>query len=81
MQLLRHFWNAAAALDSAAHNLDEGRRFPLCRPEPLRDLFQGAGLKDVEVRPIDIATDFRDFEDYWQPFLADKARPPDTSDR
>jgi SAM-dependent methyltransferase len=76
MQLMRHFWNAAAALDSAAHDLDEGRRFPLCQPEPLHDLFQGAGLRDVEVRPIDIATNFRDFEDYWQPFLGGQGPAP-----
>ena len=54
MQLMRHFWNAAAALDPAAYDLDEGRRFPICHPEPLRELFQGAGLRQVEVRPIDI---------------------------
>jgi hypothetical protein len=76
MQLMRHFWNAAAALDPAAHDLDEGRRFPLCRPGPLHDLFQGAGLRDVEVRPIDIATNFRDFEDYWQPFLGGQGPAP-----
>ena len=76
MQFMRHFWNAAAALDPTASDLDEGRRFPLCQPEPLRDLFQGAGLKDVAVRPIDIATDFRDFDDYWQPFLGGQGPAP-----
>ena len=69
MQLMRHFWNAAAALDPLAYDLDEGRRFPLCQPDPLRELFQQAGLGGVEVRPIDIATDFRDFDDFWSPFL------------
>ena len=69
MQLMRHFWNAAAALDPRAYDLDEGRRFPLCQPEPLKQLFQAAGLKDVAVRPIDIAMDFRDFDDFWLPLL------------
>ena len=32
MQFMRHFWNAAAALDPIADDLDEGRRFPLCNP-------------------------------------------------
>ena len=32
MQLMRHFWNAAVALDPNAFDLDEGRRFPLCQP-------------------------------------------------
>ena len=53
MQLMRRFWDAAAALDPAAVELDEGRRFPICRPEALERLFKGAGLADVEVRAID----------------------------
>ncbi len=76
MQLMRHFWNAAAALDPAAHDLDEGRRFPICQPAPLRELFQNAGLRDVEVRPVDIPTDFRDFDDYWSPFLGGQFPAP-----
>jgi hypothetical protein len=59
-----------------ARDLDEGRRFPLCQPEPLHDLFHSAGLGAVEVRPIDIATDFRDFDDYWQPFLGGQGPAP-----
>ena len=76
MQLMRHFWNAAAALDPAARDLDEGRRFPICQPEPLTELFQNAGLRGVEVRPIDIAADFRDFDDYWSPFLGGQGPAP-----
>ncbi len=76
MQLMRHFWNAAAALDPAAYDLDEGRRFPICQPDPLRELFQSAGLDDVKVRPIDIATDFQDFDDYWSPFLGGQGPAP-----
>ncbi|HEX3140641.1 MAG TPA: methyltransferase domain-containing protein, partial [Rhizobacter sp.] len=30
MQLMRHFWDAAVALDPQALPLDEARRFPLC---------------------------------------------------
>jgi SAM-dependent methyltransferase len=76
MQLMRHFWNAAAALDPAAYTLDEGRRFLLCQPAPLAQLFQDAGLRAVEVRPIEIATDFRDFDDYWSPFLGGQGPAP-----
>ncbi|HEV8627714.1 MAG TPA: methyltransferase domain-containing protein [Acidimicrobiia bacterium] len=76
MQLMRYFWDAAVALDPAARELDEGVRFPLCRPEPLRALFQEAGLTDVEVRPVDISTPFRDFDDYWTPFLGGQAPAP-----
>jgi SAM-dependent methyltransferase len=76
MQLMRHFWNAATALDPAASELDEGRRFPLCQPNPLKELFQQVELKEVEVRPIDIATDFQDFDDYWAPFLGGQGPAP-----
>jgi SAM-dependent methyltransferase len=76
MQLMRHFWNAAAALDPAAAQLDEGRRFPICHPDRLAELFRGAGLKGVAARPIDIPTDFRAFDDYWQPFLGGQGPAP-----
>lgn len=70
MAMLRHFWDAATALDPAAEALDEGRRrFPICRPEPLREHWESAGLADVAVEPIDVPMAFRDFDDYWLPFL------------
>jgi SAM-dependent methyltransferase len=76
MELMRHFWDAAVALDPAARELDEGRRFPLCQPGPLADLLRDAGLSDVEVRAIDVPTVFRDFDDYWSPFLGGQAPAP-----
>jgi SAM-dependent methyltransferase len=76
MQLMRYFWNAAVALDPAAVELDEGRRFPLCRPEPLTSLFEHVGLARVEARAIDVPTTFRDFDDYWSPFLGGQGPAP-----
>jgi len=76
MELMRHFWDAAAALDPAAAKLDEGARFPLCRPEALSERFAGAGLKDVQVRAIDIPTPFASFDDYWEPFLGGQGPAP-----
>lgn len=76
MQLMRYFWDAAIALDRQAESLDEGRRFPICRPEPLSNLFQGAGLTDIDVRAIDVPTVFRDFDDYWTPFLGGQGPAP-----
>lgn len=69
MELIRYFFDAAVAFNTEATEHDEGRRFPICRPEPLRALFEDAGLRDVEVRNIDVPTHFRDFDDYWAPFL------------
>lgn len=76
MELMRHFWDAAVALDPAVHELDEGRRFRICRPEPLAALFRTVGLTEVEPRAIDVATVFRDFDDYWSPFLGGQAPAP-----
>ncbi|HZD19456.1 MAG TPA: SAM-dependent methyltransferase, partial [Burkholderiales bacterium] len=76
MQLMRYFWDAAVDLNPGAQPLDEGVRFPLCHPEALAALFRGAGLQDVEVRAIDAPTPFRDFDDYWTPFLGGQAPAP-----
>jgi ubiquinone/menaquinone biosynthesis C-methylase UbiE len=76
MQMLRHFWNAVAALDPAARELDEGWRFAICNPNSLKYLFEHAGLSQVEIRPIDISADFKDFDDYWLPFLGGQGPAP-----
>jgi hypothetical protein len=64
------------ALDTNAAPLAEGARVPMCAPAPLTELFTQAGLADVEVRPIDVATRFRDFDDYWAPFLGGTGPAP-----
>jgi SAM-dependent methyltransferase len=60
---------AVIGIDPSAEPLDEGRRFPLCRQGPLTELWQAAGLVDVTTQPTDVATIFRDFDDYWLPFF------------
>lgn len=74
MQFMRYFWDAAMALDPKAP--DEGNRFPICRPEPLKALFAEAGLQEVDVRAVDIPTVFRDFDDFWIPFLGAQGAAP-----
>lgn len=76
MELMRHFWDAAIALDPAASESDEGRRFPICRADRLETLFAGAGLQAVESRSIEVPTRFDDFEDYWSPFLGGQGPAP-----
>lgn len=76
MQFMRHFWNAAVGLDPAAAELDEGRCFPLCQPQAMASAFLAAGLAEVETWPIDVWTEFRDFEDYWSPFLGGQGPAP-----
>jgi SAM-dependent methyltransferase len=69
MQLIRAFWDAAVGLDPAARALDEAVRFPICEPTSLAGAFEAAGLTDVETDAIEVPTVFRDFDDYWRPFL------------
>ncbi|MFI1380509.1 class I SAM-dependent methyltransferase [Embleya sp. NPDC020886] len=76
MAFLRRFWDAAIVVDPAAAALDEGRRFPVCRPDPLHALWTKAGLVDVVVVPIDVSTVFADFADLWEPFLAGQGPAP-----
>ncbi len=65
---MRAFWEAAAALDPAASDLAEDRRFPFCTRDGLRGMANEAGLTSVEVCGIEMASVFKDFDDYWHPF-------------
>lgn len=76
MELMRYFWDVAVELNPDARQLDEGVRFPLCRPNALKDVFQNAGLIEIAVAPIEICTCFRDFDDYWIPFLGGQGPAP-----
>lgn len=76
MQLMRRLWDAAVELDPAAAELDEGRRSAFCRPGALEELAEGAGFTEVRVDAIDVPTVFRDFDDYWTPFLGGQGPAP-----
>ena len=69
MELVRLFWEAAAAVDPAADELAQGSRFPICAPGPLGDLFAAADLGEVATTAIEIPTVFSDLDDLWLPFL------------
>lgn len=71
MQFLRRFWDAVGV-----SNLDEGTRFPICRPDRLVDTFEAAELDDVRCEPLDIPTVFASFDDYWRPFLGGTGPAP-----
>jgi len=76
MELLRIFWDTVVELDPGAASLDEGRRFPLCAPVELERVWREAGLRDVTSSAIETGTPFRDFEDYWEPFLGGQGPAP-----
>ena len=58
MELMQIFWDAAVELDSEAARIEEGLRFPLCRPMALTELFASIRLKGIAVTAIDIPTPF-----------------------
>lgn len=76
IEMMRYFWDAVVALAPEAISVDEGVRFPLCRPGPLQELFESVSLRDIAVREIRIDTPFRNWEDYWNPFLGGTGTAP-----
>ncbi|MCR4267291.1 class I SAM-dependent methyltransferase [Nitratireductor sp. ZSWI3] len=62
------FWKAAAEIDSEVRNLDEGARFSFCTEAGLSTHCWEAGFDSVEIVPLEIATEFEDFEAFWHPF-------------
>ena len=69
MTMLRVFWEAAAALDpDGAAPARESHTMRFSRPEELEELWRSAGLKGVDVGPIDVEAPYDDFDDLWAPF-------------
>lgn len=68
VEFMRTFWTAAVALDPAARDLTEDRRFPFCTREGLTELAREAGLTSPEVIALESPSVFVDFDDYWHPF-------------
>ena len=76
MEMMRHFWDAAIAVSPDDSKLDQAERFPICQPEPLEALFTNTGLKAVSSGSIEIPTVFKNFDDYWLPFLGKQGAAP-----
>ena len=76
MQMIRLFWDAAAALDRDAMALDEARRFPICRRDALRALWEDGGLVQIECCEVAVPTPFRSFDELWSPFLGGQGPAP-----
>jgi SAM-dependent methyltransferase len=76
MRMMRFFWDAAIAVVPGAARHDEGPRFPICREPALHAAWSAAGLTGVATRAVEIPTVFRDFDDYWQPFLGGQGAAP-----
>jgi SAM-dependent methyltransferase len=68
MQMLRFFWDEAVALDPAIEPKDE-RHMKLSREGQLGELWNSAGLVNVQQKPVSIDQAYESFDDYWGPFL------------
>ena len=69
-------WDAAIAVSPSDSKIDQAERFPICQPDPLRALFTDTGLKAVSCQSIEIPTVFKNFDDYWIPFLGKQGAAP-----
>jgi len=76
MEFLQYFWDAAVQLNPDTSDLHEGHRFSRANAEYLVDLFDRAGFSNVEAVPLEIATEFSSFDDYWDPFLGGQGPAP-----
>ena len=76
MELIRLFWDAAVELDPEAAMLDEGARFPLCRPEPLSSS-RAPDFGESRERPGNPNAIFG-LCGFWRPFLGGQGPAPRT---
>jgi SAM-dependent methyltransferase len=75
-RFLREFWDGAAAIDPKSADFDQARRFPLCTPDHLQELFEAAGLESVTLGTIEQVTRFESFQDYWEPLNSGQGSAP-----
>jgi len=68
MRMLRLFWDAALALDPDAP--DEERTRPFGHDGEIAELFERAGLEDVQRGSLEVEASYEDFDDFWTPFLS-----------
>ena len=66
MTMLRAFWDGALEIDPAAP--DEGLTMRYCSEAELGELWQRAGLRDVETGALVVEASYDGFDDFWSPF-------------
>lgn len=59
------FWNAARELDSSVHDESD---LPGARRGHLQQLFEAAGLLEVEETSIESSVEHATFDEWWEPF-------------
>ena len=76
MDFLNKFWDTVVKLDPSASALHERYRFPDSTAQAMTAQFEEAGFVNIETSPLDVVTRFRDFDDYWRPFLGGQGPAP-----
>lgn len=69
MDMLKLFWDSVYERSPGVRQLHEGVRFAISSKEKLNDAFLKAGLSEIATSYLEINTIFKNFEDYWNPFL------------
>jgi SAM-dependent methyltransferase len=62
---LSAFWDVATELDP---NVEDESRLVGAREGDLTELFESAGLRDVQERALSVSLEHPSFEDWWEPF-------------
>ena len=62
---LSTFWDAARELDP---DVDDESKLPGARSGHLAELFEAAGLREVEEASLEVSIEHPTFEDWWEPY-------------
>jgi len=76
MDFLQNFWEAVEELRKETSALNEAKRFSGFSSDALLEFFRAAGFDEVITTSIEINTYFKDFDDYWMPFLGGQGPAP-----
>jgi ubiquinone/menaquinone biosynthesis C-methylase UbiE len=68
MEMLRHFWDAALAVDPSAP--DEAQVLRFGREGEIADLFTESGLEQVQESTLQVEVTYAHFDEMWAGFLA-----------
>lgn len=76
MEFLRYFWDTAFIIDPGSREIEEGLRFSVSNSAALVKLFSDSGYTDVKSGTLEIETVFKNFDDFWNPFLCGQGPAP-----
>lgn len=76
MEFLRYFWDSAVELDAGATEKHEAIRFSALNESQIRTYFSEAELPEPSISTLEIETYFKNFDDYWNPFLGGQGPGP-----